>query len=159
MATLTRRWADALDGTPARVREIISRALDAGWQVLHLAGAKQEVARHFDAEKWAQMFADAVMIPEMTPDGGGFRVNTRLARLKLAYTTVMTVMDNLHSKGFVAREKQGKAYLYTPTTSREEHTAELIDGVLDRSDDPDESIRRLIDFAVAGLSAPKTSAA
>lgn len=33
---------------------------------------------HFDS--WAQMFADAVMIPEMTPDGGGFRVNTRLAR-------------------------------------------------------------------------------
>jgi len=33
---------------------------------------------HFDA--WAQMFADAVMMPEMTPDGGGFRVNTRLAR-------------------------------------------------------------------------------
>lgn len=33
---------------------------------------------HFDS--WAQMFADAIMIPEMTPDGGGFRVNTRLAR-------------------------------------------------------------------------------
>jgi len=33
---------------------------------------------HFDA--WAQMFADAVMMPEITPDGGGFRVNTRLAR-------------------------------------------------------------------------------
>lgn len=33
---------------------------------------------HFDS--WAQMFADAVMIPEMTPDGSGFRVNTRLAR-------------------------------------------------------------------------------
>lgn len=33
---------------------------------------------HFDS--WAQMFADTVMMPEMTPDGGGFRVNTRLAR-------------------------------------------------------------------------------
>jgi len=33
---------------------------------------------HFDS--WAQMFADAVMMPEMTPDGAGFRVNTRLAR-------------------------------------------------------------------------------
>jgi hypothetical protein len=33
---------------------------------------------HFDS--WAQMFADTVMLPEMTPDGGGFRVNTRLAR-------------------------------------------------------------------------------
>ena len=33
---------------------------------------------HFNS--WAQMFADTVMLPEMTPDGGGFRVNTRLAR-------------------------------------------------------------------------------
>jgi len=33
---------------------------------------------HFDS--WAQMFADVLMMPEMTPDGSGFRVNTRLAR-------------------------------------------------------------------------------
>ena len=33
---------------------------------------------HFNS--WAQMFADVVMMPEMTPDGSGFRVNTRLAR-------------------------------------------------------------------------------
>ena len=33
---------------------------------------------HFDS--WAQIFADVVMMPEMTPDGSGFRVNTRLAR-------------------------------------------------------------------------------
>lgn len=33
---------------------------------------------HFDA--WASMFAEAVMLPEMTPDGAGFRINTRLAR-------------------------------------------------------------------------------
>ena len=33
---------------------------------------------HFDA--WAQMFADTVMAPEMTPDGAGFRLNVRLAK-------------------------------------------------------------------------------
>ena len=33
---------------------------------------------HFDA--WAAMFADTVMLPEMTPDGSGFRINTRLAK-------------------------------------------------------------------------------
>ncbi len=37
---------------------------------------------HFDS--WAQMFADTVMLPEMTPDGSSFRINTRLAR----YTNV-----------------------------------------------------------------------
>ena len=37
---------------------------------------------HFDA--WESMFADVVMLPEMTPDGAGFRINTRLAK----YTNV-----------------------------------------------------------------------
>ncbi len=51
----------------------------------------------------------------------------------LAYTTVMTVMDNLHTKGVVARHKSGRAYLYAPTSSREQHTAELLDEVLTQS--------------------------
>ena len=53
----------------------------------------------------------------------------------LAYTTVMTVLDNLHSKGLVRREKRGRAYAYVAATSREEHTAALIDDVLAESDD------------------------
>jgi predicted transcriptional regulator len=62
----------------------------------------------------------------------------------LAYTTVMTVMDNLHSKGLVVREKQGKAYLYTPTTSREEHTAEVLQEVLADSDDRTAALMHLV---------------
>lgn len=53
----------------------------------------------------------------------------------IAYTTVMTVLDNLHGKGLVRREKQGRAYLYAPTLSREEHTAGLLDQVLSLSGD------------------------
>ncbi|MBI5495928.1 MAG: BlaI/MecI/CopY family transcriptional regulator [Deltaproteobacteria bacterium] len=41
-----------------------------------------------------------------------------------AYTTVMTVLDRLHAKGFVERVKDGKAFLYGPTVSREEWTAQ-----------------------------------
>lgn len=48
----------------------------------------------------------------------------------LAYTTVMTVMDNLHKKGFLARERQGRAYAYRALRSREEHTAEMMEEVL-----------------------------
>lgn len=62
----------------------------------------------------------------------------------LAYTTVMTVMDNLHSKGLVAREKQGKAYLYTPISSRDEHTAELLREVLADSDDSTAALMHLV---------------
>jgi predicted transcriptional regulator len=44
----------------------------------------------------------------------------------IAYTTVMSTMDNLHRKGWLAREKEGKAYRYTPTASREEYSARLM---------------------------------
>jgi predicted transcriptional regulator len=53
----------------------------------------------------------------------------------LAYTTVMTVMDNLHRKGVLRRESFGRAYRYTPVRSREEHVADLIAADLADSDD------------------------
>lgn len=53
----------------------------------------------------------------------------------LAYTTVMTVMDNLHRKGFLTRTQQRRAYLYQPLRSREEHAAALMTEVLDASED------------------------
>jgi len=53
----------------------------------------------------------------------------------LAYTTVMTVLDHLHDKGLVTRTKQGRAFLYSATMSREAHTAGLLDDVLATSSD------------------------
>jgi predicted transcriptional regulator len=44
----------------------------------------------------------------------------------IAYTTVMSTMDNLYRKGWLAREKVGKAYRYTATASREEYSARLM---------------------------------
>ena len=37
----------------------------------------------------------------------------------LAYTTVQTVLDRLHEKDLVSREKEGKAFLYRPRVTRE----------------------------------------
>ncbi len=54
---------------------------------------------------------------------------------KLAYTTVMTVMDNLHGKGLLTRELDRRAYRYSTVQSKSEHTAELIASVLAKSDD------------------------
>lgn len=56
---------------------------------------------------------------------------------KLAYTTVMTVLDNLHRKGWVRRELVGKAYRYRQAFGREEAAARALRQVLDASDDPD----------------------
>jgi predicted transcriptional regulator len=44
----------------------------------------------------------------------------------IAYTTVMSTMDNLHRKGWLERVKDGKAYHYTATASREEYSARLM---------------------------------
>lgn len=53
----------------------------------------------------------------------------------IAYTTVMTVMDNLYQKGMLTREMEGRAYRYSPSRSREQHTADLMGEVLADSDD------------------------
>lgn len=46
-------------------------------------------------------------------------VHEELARgREIAYTTVMTVLDRLAKKGVVARELDGRAWLYRPARSR-----------------------------------------
>ena len=54
---------------------------------------------------------------------------------QLAYTTVMTVLDNLHRKGVVTREMAGRAWIYQPACDREQHTATLLREVLGASSD------------------------
>jgi len=63
----------------------------------------------------------------------------------LAYTTVMTVMDNLHRKGLLVRERQGRAYVYRPVQSREEHAAALMAEVLDASEDQATTLLRFVE--------------
>jgi predicted transcriptional regulator len=63
----------------------------------------------------------------------------------LAYTTVLTVMDNLHSKGFLARERAGRAYAYRPTRTRAEYAAELMGEALAESGDPTAALLSFVD--------------
>ncbi len=44
----------------------------------------------------------------------------------LAYTTLMTVLDRMAKKGLVSRERDGRAWRYTPASSREELTSETL---------------------------------
>ncbi|MET7835809.1 Predicted transcriptional regulator [Micromonospora sediminicola] len=55
----------------------------------------------------------------------------------LAYTTVLTVLDNLHRKGWVVRDKDGKAYRYRAAGTREEITARTVRRVIETSAHPD----------------------
>jgi predicted transcriptional regulator len=53
----------------------------------------------------------------------------------LAYTTVMTVMENLYRKGWLRRERDGRAWRYEPTRSRSAYTAALMNDALGTSTD------------------------
>ena len=73
---------------------------------------------------------------------------------EIAYTTVMTVMDNLHSKGWLEREMHGRAYQYRPVASREEYGARLMRDALAASQDTDATLMRF----VAGMNEQESAA-
>ncbi|EHB55265.1 transcriptional repressor, CopY family [Mycolicibacterium rhodesiae JS60] len=59
------------------------------------------------------------------------------AERRIAYTTVMSTMDNLHAKGWLDREKDGRAYRYWAVMTREEHTASLMREALEGGGRPE----------------------
>jgi predicted transcriptional regulator len=63
----------------------------------------------------------------------------------VAYTTVMTVMNILHGKGVLRREKYGRAWRYWPAESREEHDARLMAEVLRSGGDERVTILRFLE--------------
>jgi predicted transcriptional regulator len=62
----------------------------------------------------------------------------------LAYTTVMTVMDNLHRKGWLIRERDGRAWRYAASGSRSGYTAELMNEALSTSDDRSTALAQFV---------------
>jgi predicted transcriptional regulator len=68
---------------------------------------------------------------------------------KLAYTTVMTVLDRLERRGGVRRRKIGRSFVYTPMLSRESlrrlALKEFVDSFFDGSTD---SLKHYLDHAV-----------
>ena len=64
----------------------------------------------------------------------------------VAYTTVMTVMNILHRKGVLHREKLGRAWQYWPVEAREDHDARLMAEALRSGGDEDVTMRRFIEL-------------
>jgi predicted transcriptional regulator len=56
----------------------------------------------------------------------------------LAYTTVMTILDRLHQKGFLTRQLQARTHLYSPTIAygevRDQAVKTLINSFFDGSE-------------------------
>ena len=58
-------------------------------------------------------------------------------RKKLAYTTVLTVMQKLEKTGWLDHRSEGNRYIYVPTRSRDEAGAGSVRGFLTRVFDGD----------------------
>lgn len=54
---------------------------------------------------------------------------------RLAYTTVMTILERLWKKGFLTRRKDGRAYAYRAALSQDDYVASLVDSVLKDASD------------------------
>lgn len=59
-------------------------------------------------------------------------VNELNTRRDLAYTTVLTLVSRLWSRGLLAREPEGRGFRYRPAKTRDEFLGELSDELIDR---------------------------
>ena len=82
-----------------------------------LGGTEMEVLR----EVWALGSATAREVHDRV-----------LARRRVAYTTVMTVLKNLAEKGYLRYHAEGTAYVYTASRKPEEVQATVLSGILDK---------------------------
>jgi predicted transcriptional regulator len=75
------------------------------------------------------------------PDLTVTEVEQRLQKNReIAHTTVSTILDRMHQKGFLLRKKQGKAFVYSPRFSKEEFergvTQEVLGALLSQFTEP-----------------------
>jgi predicted transcriptional regulator len=103
-------------------------------------GAGEPLARHVwecGMRRFGEL--EAVIMDRLWERGRPALVREILDELRgdrtLAYTTVMTVMDNLYRKGWLRRERDGRAWRYEPTGSRSGYTAALMNEALETSAD------------------------
>jgi predicted transcriptional regulator len=64
---------------------------------------------------------------------------------QLAYTTVMTVLDNLHRKGMVTRTRDGRSYSYAPRFSQGEYAGMLMADAAGRTGDRVSALLHFVD--------------
>jgi predicted transcriptional regulator len=92
---------------------------------------------------------EAAIMDVMWAAGGPVRVREVADELNrsrpLAFNTVQTVMENLFRKGWLNRQKRGRAYCYVTVRSREDYVAGLLGEVLAVARDPAATLLRLVE--------------
>jgi predicted transcriptional regulator len=78
-----------------------------------------------------ELEADVMDLLWREPNQTVVDVEVRLRRKRdIAHTTVLTTLDRMHRKGYLSREKKGKAFVYSPQYTREEFERLLAQEVL-----------------------------
>lgn len=78
-----------------------------------------------------ELEAEVMSLLWQQPNQTVVEVEQRLRRKRqIAHTTVLTTLDRMHRKGLLTREKQGKAFVYAPSYSREQFEQGLAQEVL-----------------------------
>lgn len=99
----------------------ISKIVTRGFQPAH-RGIKQ-VLGNLEAEMMHLLWQQ--------PGQAVSEVEAQLRRKReIARTTVLTTLDRMYNKGYLTREKQGKAYVYSPRYSREDFDRVMAQEVL-----------------------------
>lgn len=83
---------------------------------------KNRIARGSSQSQALALGTLELELMEILWDGGEGSVRDVVPRLSrpLAYTTVMTTLDRLFKKGLLDRRKSDRAFLYSPSFSRQE---------------------------------------
>ncbi len=75
--------------------------------------------------------AEVMQVLWQRPDQTVSEVEERLRRKReIAHTTVLTTLDRMYHKGYLTREKSGKAFVYAPRYDREQFESELAQEIL-----------------------------
>lgn len=75
--------------------------------------------------------AEVMQVLWQRPDQTVSEVEERLRRKReIAHTTVLTTLDRMYHKGYLTREKLGKAFVYAPRYDREQFERELAQEIL-----------------------------
>jgi predicted transcriptional regulator len=92
---------------------------------------------------------EAAIMDQVWSAGQPVRVREILDRLRPerepAYNTVLTVVEILYRKGWLARARDGRAYRYHATVSREDYTAGLMGEAFAASTDRLATLRRFVE--------------
>ncbi|MFD8382369.1 BlaI/MecI/CopY family transcriptional regulator [Streptomyces sp. NPDC059679] len=92
---------------------------------------------------------EAAIMDAVWAAGKPLRVREVLERLdrdpEPAYNTVHTVTEILYRKGWLSKEKEGRAFRYGATASREKYVADLMGEVLAVADDRAAAVMNLVE--------------